>query len=180
MEVIAEYVEKARSLNLAAFKAIHPYYFLFKHAKTALAPLPAQQDIDYATRAVAVNFDPIPNENRIVVVRKNPENPFPDRLTIGRAPNCDVIIRMAFISKVHAHLFIPSADRMTLRDNNAANSTFHNYKKLDPGSSRAVKLGDTIGFGALTFELMDAERLYELARSLPTLGLAAQVMRSRA
>lgn len=177
MEATAEYFEKARNLNLTAFKAIHPYLFLFKHAKTAIAPQPELADINYATRAVAVNFDPIPNESRIVVVRKNPDNPFPDRLTIGRAPNCDVIIRMAFISKVHAHLFIPAGEPMTLRDNNAANGTSHNYQKLEPGSSRNVKLGDILGFGALAFELMDAERLYALARGTKTMSLTPRMAR---
>src|SRR5689334_23533278 len=52
-------------------------------------------------------------------------NPFPDRLTIGRATNCDVVIRFAFVSKVHAHLFV-QGDKLTLRDNKASNGTFHN------------------------------------------------------
>jgi pSer/pThr/pTyr-binding forkhead associated (FHA) protein len=73
------------------------------------------------------------------------------------------VIRFAFISKVHAHLFV-QGDKLTLRDNKAANGTFHNHKKLDPGGSRSVKLGDTLGFGALELELVDAGRLYQLLR----------------
>ena len=66
---------------------------------------------------------------------------------------------------VHAHLFIQAGDKLTLRDNKASNATFHNHRKLEPGSSRSVKLGDVISFGALDLELMDAARVYEILRS---------------
>jgi pSer/pThr/pTyr-binding forkhead associated (FHA) protein len=93
-------------------------------------------------------------------------------LTIGRATNCDVVIRFAFISKVHAHLFV-QGDKLTLRDNKAANGTFHNRKKLDAGGSRSIKLGDTLGFGALELELVDAARLYQLLRAPTPLSQSA-------
>ena len=112
-------------------------------------------------------------------MKKNPDNPFPDRLTIGRATNCDVVIRFAFVSKVHAHLFIQGGDKLTLRDNKASNSTFHNHRKLEPGSSRSVKLGDIISFGALDLELCDAARMYEILRS-PVLASSVAPGASRA
>jgi pSer/pThr/pTyr-binding forkhead associated (FHA) protein len=114
----------------------------------------------------------MPNVTQLVAVKKNPENPFPDRLTIGRATNCDVVIRFAFISKVHAHLFV-QGDKLTLRDNKAANGTFHNHKKLDVGGSRSIKLGDMLGFGALELELVDAAALYQLLRGPSALSQAA-------
>lgn len=163
MDDVTEYVRKARGVAQASFQQLYPHHFLFKHPKAMVGDSPRDTEIDYATRAIDMNFDPMPNVVQLVAVKKNPENPFPDRLTIGRATNCDVVIRFAFVSKVHAHLFV-QGDKLTLRDNKGANGTFHNRKKLDPGGSRSVKLGDTLGFGALELELVDAARLYQLLR----------------
>lgn len=165
MDDVSEYMRKARGVTQATFQQLYPHYFLFKHPREAGRDRPAEADIDYATRAIDLNFDPVPGLSQVVPVKKNPDNPFPDRLTIGRATNCDVVIRYAFVSKVHAHLFVQQ-DKLTLRDNKAANGTFHNRRKLEPGSSRSVKLGDTLGFGALELELIDAGRLYQILRSV--------------
>jgi FHA domain-containing protein len=163
MDDVTEYLRKARGVTQSTFQQLYPHYFLYKHPKEARFDRPSEEDIDYATRAINLNFDPMPTVTQVVAVKKNPENPFPDRLTIGRATNCDVVIRFAFISKVHAHLFV-QGDKLTLRDNKAANGTFHNHKKLDAASSRSIKLGDTLGFGALELELIDAARFYQLLR----------------
>jgi hypothetical protein len=173
MDDVTEYLRKARGVTQATFQQVYPHHFLYKHPKEMPIERPIEPDFDYATRAIDMNFDPIPNVTQLVPVKKNPDNPFPDRLTIGRATNCDVVIRFAFVSKVHAHLFV-QGDKLTLRDNKAANGTFHNHRKLDAGASRSVKLGDTLGFGALELELIDAARLYQLLRtgSPVTLGPA--------
>lgn len=164
MEEVTEYQRKARALPADAFRQLYPHYFLYKHAKRVRDPEPSEPDIDYATRTLSLNFDPLPGLSQVVEVKKNPENPFPDRITIGRATNCDVVIRLAFVSKVHAHLIIEGA-KLTLRDNKASNFTFHNHRRIEPGSSRAVQIGDILSFGALDLELTDAARLYEILRS---------------
>lgn len=172
MDDVTDYLRKARGVTQATFQQLYPHHFLFKHSKDAISTKTGDQDFDYATRSIDLNFDPMPNVTQLVSVKKNPENPFPDRLTIGRATNCDVVIRFAFISKVHAHLFV-QGDKLTLRDNKGANGTFHNHKKLDAGGSRSIKLGDMLGFGALELELIDAARLYQLLRAVPTLTQGA-------
>jgi hypothetical protein len=174
MELITEYQRKARGMALSAFQQQFPHLFFFKHPKGARSERDSAPGFDYATQAISLNFDPMPGETQLVPVKKNPDNPFPDRLTIGRATNCDVVIRLPFVSKVHAHLFV-QGDKLTLRDNKAANFTFHNHRKLEPGSSRSIKLGDIISFGALDLELMDATRLYELLKAGPQVGLAGSV-----
>jgi|SRR4051812_35859826 hypothetical protein len=164
MEDVTEHLRKARALSSEAFRQLYPHYFLYKYARQVRDLGPSEPDIDYATRTLSLNFDPLPRLSQLVEVKKNPDNPFPDRLTIGRATNCDVVIRLAFVSKVHAHLITDGA-KLTLRDNKASNFTFHNHRRLEPGSSRTIQLGDTLSFGALDLELMDAARLYELLRS---------------
>src|SRR6185295_19093754 len=106
MEEVSEHQRLARTLSVDAFRQLHPNYFLYKHGKEVRDPRESEPDIDYATRTLSLNFDPMPRLNQLVEVKKNPENPFPDRISIGRATNCDVVIRLAFVSKVHAHLII--------------------------------------------------------------------------
>ena len=65
---------------------------------------------------------------------------------------------------VHAYLFVQNG-KLTLRDNKASNATFHNGQKLAAGEARSVKVGDTLSFGGLEFELMDAARLHEVLRA---------------
>ncbi len=164
MEEVTEYLRKARGMSAETFRQLHPHHFLYKHPKQVPDPGLSQPDIDFATRTLSLNYDPLPQAAQLVPVKKNPDNPFPDRLTIGRATNCDVVIRLAFVSKVHAHLIV-AGDTLTLRDNRASNFTFHNHRRLEPGSSRSVQLGDILSFGALDLELVDSLRLYEILRS---------------
>ncbi len=173
MEAVTDYLRKARSSTVAVFQQAYPHLFLYKHPKVVRERREFDSDIDYATRAIDMNFDPMPGEPQLAVVKKNPDNPYPDRLTIGRATNCDVVIRFAFVSKVHAHLFIQGHDKLTLRDNNSSNSTFHNHRRLEPGSTRSVKLGDILSFGALDLELADAARIYEILRAVAAPGTVA-------
>jgi pSer/pThr/pTyr-binding forkhead associated (FHA) protein len=164
MQDATDYLRKARALTAEAFRQLYPHYFLYKHSKQVRDPGQSEPDIDYATRTLSLNFDPLPRVSQLVEVKKNPDNPFPDRITIGRATNCDVVIRLAFVSKVHAHLILDGS-KLTLRDNKASNFTFHNHRRLEPGSSRTIALGDVVSFGALDLELVDAARLYEILRS---------------
>jgi len=164
MEEVTEYLRKARALTADAFRQLYPHYFLYKQAKRVLEPEGSEPDIDYETRTLSLNFDPLPGLAQVVEVKKNPDNPFPDRITIGRATNCDVVIRLAFVSKVHAHLIV-AGSQLTLRDNKASNFTFHNHRRMEPGSSRVIRLGDILSFGALDLELVDAARWYEILRS---------------
>jgi|SRR6185436_6132700 len=164
MEDVTDYARKARAMTAEAFRQVHPHHFLFKHAKHVRDTGQSEQDIDYATRTLSLNYDPMPGLAQLVEVKKNPDNPFPDRITIGRATNCDVVIRLAFVSKVHAHLIMDGA-KLSLRDNKASNFTFHNHRRIEPGSVRAIQLGDILSFGALDLELVDAGRLYEILRA---------------
>jgi hypothetical protein len=166
MEPLNVYQQLARQLNVAEFQAQHPFLFLFKHPKAARPRTDPKLYVEPVnTRPNKLDFDPAPEAARVVPLRKKPDQPFPDRLTIGRSAECDVEIRLAFISKVHAYLFVQAGGKLTLRDNKASNATFHNGQKLAAGEARSIKLGDTLSFGGLEFELMDAARLHELLRA---------------
>src|SRR5690606_40627724 len=108
--------------------------------------------------------DPYPDEYRVSPIQKNPQNPFPDRMTVGRAPNCDVVVRMPFVSKVHAHLSYTSKGTLKLNHAQSSNTTRVNGRLVDEDAEVEVQPGNTIALGALTLEVMTAKDLYAILR----------------
>ena len=98
-------------------------------------------------------------------VRKRKGNPFPDRVSVGRARNCDVVLRYSYVSKLHAHFITtaaggvadPSAE-FSLVDQKSHNGSQVNGKTLEPGKPVAVVSGDELVLGSLRLRLMDASR----------------------
>ena len=100
-------------------------------------------------------------------MKKREGSPYPDRISIGRAPNCDIVLRVHVISKVHAHILHGPDGSFQLRDNHAANSTYLNGRVLTAGSCYPLTLGDEVTFGPMAFEFVDAELLYDILRTTP-------------
>jgi FHA domain len=164
MLAITPFLESAKALKLADFIALHPGHFLLKR------PRPGQRQTETAsfgfqTIAAKLDFDPFAEEWRIAPVKKRPSNPFPERMTVGRATNCDIILRVPFISKVHAHILVGPSSSFSIHDNGPSNRTFHKHRLLAADSTEKLEVGDTIGFGSLEVEFVDSNRLYEVLRS---------------
>ncbi len=164
MLLLSEFQERAKALSRHAFVEHYPGLFLLKRPNRGVKREPTPSGFDFATIAAKIDVDPFANDWRIVVVAKRAGNPFPERITVGRATNCDVVLRVPFVSKVHAHILRDEDGSFCLHDNRSANATFHNHRKLEPGSTRQVVVGDLLGFGSLEFELVDAARLYDVLR----------------
>lgn len=99
---------------------------------------------------------------RVYPVRKTPGRPFPERIAIGRAPNCDIVLREPSVSKLHAHFLEVTPVSAELADSKSSNGTRVNGVVLRPGARKLVEVGDKLMFGAVTLEWMDAESLYDL------------------
>jgi len=140
--------------------------FLLKRPRKHPTIGPPAMEISYVTVHAKYNVDPFATEWLIAPVKKREGNPYPDRFSIGRAPNCDIVLRVHFISKVHAHILRESDGSFSLRDNQASNSTFHNGRSLESGSKCPLALGDEVSFGAMDFEFVDAGQLYGILRSI--------------
>ncbi len=154
--------EQARQLGRAAFIARQGQWFLLKHAGNGTVPDDAK--FDYHTVAIrtdAQQSDPYPDEWRVVEVGKRPGNPFPERISVGRANNCDVVLRLPFVSKLHAHFLAGDGASLKLADNRSANGTTVAGKPLPAGESAIVHSGDWIGFGPLRLQLLDASDLFD-------------------
>jgi hypothetical protein len=99
----------------------------------------------------------------VLPVVKAPGNPYPDRVSVGRARNCDVVMRDPSVSKLHAHFRIGGV-KLELVDIDSQNGTRVNGRPLTPHQPATVASGDTILFGSVAAKLVDATTLYDLLR----------------
>ena len=97
----------------------------------------------------------------VVPVLKRPENPYPDRISIGRAQNCDVVIRDGTVSKLHGHFTGVGPGEAQLVDRGSHNGTTVNGIPVKGDPVRVVS-GDNIIFGAIKVQFVDAKRLWDL------------------
>lgn len=162
MERVDIYLAAAKTSSLQEFVTAYEGYFLIKRPNMRGASQPAPATIAYETVLTRLEVDPFATEWRIVPVKKRPGNPYPDRLSVGRAPNCDVVLRLPSISKVHAHLLVQPDNSFCLRDNQASNQTYLNGRKLEPGTTAKLAVGDSIALGSLTLEFVDAKLLHRM------------------
>ena len=157
-------VELARGQTRSQFLAEHAGYYLLKRPRADVA-LAAEPQFGFATTVTKINVDPFARQWQVFPVTKRPGNPYPERLTVGRATNCDIVLRVPFISKVHAHILLEPDGSFSLQDAESSHFTFLNHRKLAPGMARKLQVGDAIGFGSLVFEFVDGGRLYDVLRA---------------
>jgi hypothetical protein len=160
--------DAARRPGRAAFVR-DPRWFLLKHANGGEALVDPK--LDYHTVAIPTSealadADPFPGEWRYLEVVKRAGNPFPDRISIGRANNCDIVLRFAFVSKLHAHFTAGNGAGLRLTDNRSANGTVVAGRALTPGETASIHSGDWIAIGPLRLQLLDSSDLFDaLARA---------------
>ncbi|HWE28191.1 MAG TPA: FHA domain-containing protein [Polyangia bacterium] len=154
--------ELAQSSTRDEFAAKLPHLFL------VLEQALADEDVGFATQVV----DPVsfkrtmarraPNIEVLPVV-KAPAHPYPDRVSVGRARNCDIVMRDPSVSKLHAHFRVggPTVD---LVDIDSQNGTRVNGRALAPHQPVQVANGDIVLFGSVACKLVDAAALYDLLR----------------
>ncbi|OGQ90247.1 MAG: hypothetical protein A2289_20100 [Deltaproteobacteria bacterium RIFOXYA12_FULL_58_15] len=94
-------------------------------------------------------------------VVKAADSPWPERISVGRARNNDIVLPDSSVSKLHAH-FITENDRYCVVDANSHNGTTINEHKLESGKVTDVNVGDCITFGRSMVRLLLATDLYDL------------------
>src|SRR5258707_532939 len=77
---------------------------------------------------------------QIIPVLKRAGNPYPDRISVGRAANCDVVLRDPSVSKLHAHI-VMRGSKFELIDLESHNGTLVNGRKLTENAAQSLKWG---------------------------------------
>ncbi len=180
MDQIERYLADAKALALDAFVTKHGDRFLLKTPEADLSywddaidfeTQTIPRDTIEATMELGGNLDSseeFRSQWRVLVIKKGPGNPYPDRVSVGRAWRSDMVLRLSFVSKLHAHFLIAAPDGvLRLIDQRSANGTRVNGASIEPGQPVELAVGDRIGFGP-KFELLylDAAALTERLRRL--------------
>ena len=77
-------------------------------------------------------------------------HPLADALTIGRGPECDVIIDDSYSSQAHARLYRDGSQHL-LEDLGSTNGTYLNRQKV--ANASVVRIGDFVQVGSTVFEV---------------------------
>lgn len=160
METLEKYLDLVKHMTPVAFAKQESGTFLLKRPtkNREMAKAPEQTSFDTALSVVQV--DPHADKWCVLPIKKRAGNPYQDRISIGRASNCDLVLRVPFISKVQAHILRDNDGAYSLRATNSANPTLLNNRRVEAGTACPLKVADEIAFGPMKFEFVDAARLY--------------------
>jgi hypothetical protein len=84
---------------------------------------------------------------RIAFLTKRPGNLFPEMISIGRALNCDIILALGSVSKIHSLIHHEANGSWTYSDQASRNGSFLNGRRLPPGDRFPLKDGDRLVIG---------------------------------
>lgn len=111
--------------------------------------------LEQSYRTTADEAQPLPDPvavqlryaGRVAFLTKRPGNHFPDMISIGRALNCDLILALTSVSKIHGLFHREAGGRWTYSDQASRNGTLLGGRKLSAGARHPLKDGDSIQVG---------------------------------
>jgi len=162
MENLEKYLTLATHTTAISFAKAEPGPFLLKRPTRKGDATGVSQQMGFATVLANSNVDPFASQWLLVTVRKRQGNPYEDRISIGRASNCDLVLRVPFISKIQAHILVENDGGYAIRAQNSATPTLLNDRPVGTSNSLPLKFGDEISFGPMKFEFIEASRLYKV------------------
>jgi hypothetical protein len=162
MEPVDRYLSLVTRMTSVSFCKEEAGYYLLKRPSATPSQPAISTQISYETMLDTLEVDPFANLWMIASVKKREGNLYADRVSIGRATNCDIVLRVPFISKVQAHILCNPQGVHSLRAHSTASPTLVNGRKLDASSTSTLAVGDLISFGSMAFEFVGAQRLYEI------------------
>jgi hypothetical protein len=157
-------VQELRELGPERFAAAHPHPFLV----TLRARPPIEGVLSFRTVAVSRHrLAGAPARISLASelcypVRKTSRNPYSSQITLGRARNNDVIIRMQEVSKGHAALFNRGDDVWGIQDLGSTNGTMVNDERVSTSNRSDLGDGDVLSLGAAVMQFLSVESLLVL------------------
>jgi hypothetical protein len=147
------FIAQITSMTREQFIARMPHPFLL------ITQRPAETEAGFTT--LTDEKRPVRKAVEILEIVKAPNNPYPDRISIGRARNCDVVLRDPSVSKLHAH-FLQS--KFELIDLGSQNGTCVNGHPLLRDRAHPLRFGDVVLFGSQPTKFVDAALLHDLVK----------------
>lgn len=154
------------STSRAGFEALHPYAFLVSTPDPGTGLFaPLTQNIEFRTTTHDLdtqNLATAVEEPIILPLVKAESNPFPERVSIGRAPNCDVVIRDPSVSKLHGHFRDVRRESAWYSDAKSSNGTLVDGVLIQPVVAVEIRGRSQIAFGRVRLLLVSASDVYDL------------------
>jgi hypothetical protein len=142
-DTVDDWVQRWVELGADAFAAAHPYPFLLQHDKRKTSASGQFRTLaDSASERVQGNRLALPLHALVKVAA----NAFAMMITVGRAPNNDVVLASDSASKFHAY-FQDQDGEWLLRDAGSSNGTFLAGVRLAPREPSPIPDSAEIGFG---------------------------------
>ncbi len=157
---VEQLTAEARQLARDAFAERHPYlFFLFYEERGELSAVQFETQMARPRPTM-----PTDGALHVLPLAKAAGHPYADRISIGRARNCDVVLRHSSVSKLHAHVRA-EAGRWLLYDAESHNGTSVGTKRVT-GEAAELRSGDLVTFGGVTVRCVDAGELYGVLERL--------------
>ncbi len=150
-----ELLKEARRLTPPEFAEAHRELFLLVQRSTLHNH--AQFETDVPTGRGSVLPPALSStEVSVVPIRKSLRSPYQDRISIGRARSCDVVIRDTSISKLQAYVFTGEDGSHAIVDVGSQNGTKIGSHRLVPQKPMPLKAGNILTLGAVVATTLDA------------------------
>ncbi len=148
-------IREAAALTKTQFAGKYPHLFFVFHDEPDTGE--ARFFTEVARKDMKLTWSGMLN---VVAIAKSANNPYSDRISIGRARNCDVVLRHASISKLHAHVRKDGDGSWSLHDAGSHNGTSVGGLRVAPSGAARIASGEVVTLGALTLRVLDAEELH--------------------
>ena len=169
MDALDAIRQSAQKSDLGAFRLAHHNGLLLKPPARHGLPRAVEEALAFRTKHIRVakdlpSVDPHPTEWRVIIVAKKLGNPFLDRVSVGRAPNCDIVLRVPYVSKLQAHFVCQDDGAVLLVDAGSSNGTYIDGDELPRGVPSTLASGGNVRFGTLGFFFLRAEDAWRALR----------------
>jgi hypothetical protein len=159
-----ELLDLASKLGPEDFAARFPHLFLVFYETVETVGVSA-----FATQVIskdAARARPM-SQIRAVPLVKAPNNPYSDRISLGRARNCDVVLRNPSVSKLHAHIRKEPNGTWVVIDANSHNGTTIEGNRVAAGQPIPIKIGEPITFGGMLVRIVTATIVHQALLGRP-------------
>lgn len=168
MTILEEWRRTRANTKREDFIALHPYAFLISASGAAGAaankPMPVVKPTEFRTvthKEYAAKAESNLELPLILPLRKGEGRPFPERISVGRATNCDVVIRDASISKLHGHFRDVTAESAFFTDAKSSNGTRLDGTLVPPGVATEIRRNMLLSFGRVQLMFMSPSDVYD-------------------
>ncbi len=171
MQALEDWRRIRSGVSRAEFVSAHPHPFLVSGPRGSTDEVaPAFKAIEFRTvthdrPAWSLAPEAIAQEQLVLALRKAASNPFPERISVGRAPNCDVVLREPSVSKLHGHFRDVRPDRAIFTDAKSANGTRLDGTPVEPGVPVEILRQCIVELGRVRLVLLSADDLYDWLQS---------------